>query len=231
MAKLTILLALVVAAAVVHAETLDRKKLDERLRLLKDDNNKIEHGTNADRKENNGILGHWGGEQEWKKQGPKKQRKAKYGRRTHSSRNNKPKKVSNDFDDARLQDLDFTPATAANTEINASNAGPVDVRRFEEQPRRSKQQKIKSKDKKQRKHHLRKSEKAAMKRALEKGVATEKVLESFAGKKGERKFPKKFYKKFLNKYEMKKNKKYRKAAKKAAKAKVDAAAAVKIQTP
>lgn len=48
-----------------------------------------------------------------------------------------------------------------------------------------------------------------MKRALEKGVATEKVLESFAGKKGERKFPKKFYKKFLNKYEMKKNKKYR----------------------
>jgi hypothetical protein len=54
-------------------------QLDERLRLLKDDNNKIEHGTNADRKENNGILGHWGGEQEWKKQGPKKQRKAKYG--------------------------------------------------------------------------------------------------------------------------------------------------------
>ena len=60
-------------------------QIDERLRQLKSDTNEIDHGSHDDVAEakakngdQNGLLGHWG-EQEWRRLGPKKQRKLKYG--------------------------------------------------------------------------------------------------------------------------------------------------------
>ena len=59
-------------------------QIDERLRQLKSDTNEIDHGSHDDVAAakgdgKNGLLGHWGEQQEWRELGPKKQRKIKYG--------------------------------------------------------------------------------------------------------------------------------------------------------
>ena len=66
-------------------------QIEERLRQLKSENNEIDHGSAddvaaakaaaADGSGNNGLLGHWGEQKRWRRLGPKKQRKLKYGER------------------------------------------------------------------------------------------------------------------------------------------------------
>ena len=66
-------------------------QIEERLRQLKSDNNEIDHGSEddvaaakaaaADGSGNNGLLGHWGEQKRWRRLGPKKQRKLKFGER------------------------------------------------------------------------------------------------------------------------------------------------------
>ena len=65
-------------------------QIEERLRQLKSENNEIDHGSGDDvaaakaaaadgSGNNNGLLGHWGEQKRWRRLGPKKQRKLKYG--------------------------------------------------------------------------------------------------------------------------------------------------------
>ena len=65
-------------------------QIEERLRQLKSENNEIDHGSADDvaaakaaaadgSGNNNGLLGHWGEQKRWRRLGPKKQRKLKYG--------------------------------------------------------------------------------------------------------------------------------------------------------
>ena len=63
-------------------------QIEERLRQLKSDNNEIDHGSEDDvaaakaaESGSNGLLGHWGEQKRWRRLGPKKQRKLKYGER------------------------------------------------------------------------------------------------------------------------------------------------------
>jgi len=206
MAKIALLVAaaaVVLAAASSAAGSVDRKEIDERLRQLKSDTNEIDHGSHDDVAAakgdgKNGLLGHWGEQQEWRELGPKKQRKIKYGRRGHKRRN-KPRKNPHDLDDPRLQDLGFDlPADKTEAAV-ATASDPSDI---PERPRKGKGRAKPRKfmKKKKSKNQLKLAEKESMRRALEKGMPAEKVLETM---KREGKFRDRFYKKFVKKYERK----------------------------
>lgn len=206
MAKIALLVAataLVLAASSSAAGNADRKEIDERLRQLKSDTNEIDHGTHDDVAAakgdgKNGLLGHWGEQQEWQKLGPKKQRKIKYGRRGHKRRN-KPRKNPHDLDDPRLQDLGFDlPADKTETTVAASDPSDIPERPRNKGKGRAKPRKFMKK--KKNKNQLKLAEKESMRRALEKGMPAEKVLETM---KREGKFRNRFYKKFVKKYERK----------------------------
>lgn len=228
MSKFALFVAATVALVVVasaSSDSTDKKEIEERLRQLKSENNEIDHGSADDvaavkaadgSGNNNGLLGHWGEQKRWRRLGPKKQRKLKYGRRGHKRRN-KPRKNPHDLDDARLQDLGFDlPAAAQKDATAATSVGPEDI---PERPRRRWRGRGKPRKfmKKKNKNQIKLAEKEAMRKALEKGMPAEKVLETF---KREGQFRNRFYKKFVKKYE-------RKMAKKGVGSKKGAAAAAK----
>jgi len=201
MTKFALFVAAIAAVVVVATATTvkDSKEIDERLKQLKSDTNEIDHGsiddvaeakTNSDK---NGLLGHFG-EQEWRRLGPKKQRKLKYGRRGHKRRN-KPRKNPHDLDDPRLQDLGFDlPAK----KTSPGESAAVDI---PERPRNGKGRgKPRKFMKKKNKNEQKLAAKEAMRKALEKGMPAEKVLETF---RREGQFRNRFYKKFVKKYERK----------------------------
>lgn len=205
MAKIALLVAATAVVLAAASSAVDRKEVDERLRQLKSDTNEIDHGSHNDvaaakgDEGKNGLLGHWGEQQEWRQLGPKKQRKIKYGRRGHKRRN-KPRKNPHDLDDPRLQDLGFDlPAGDKTEEIAVAASDPSDI---PERPRKAKGRAKPRKfmKKKKNKNQLKLAEKESMRRALEKGMPAEKVLETM---KREGKFRDRFYKKFVKKYERK----------------------------
>jgi len=202
MTKFALFVAVTAAVVVVATATTvkDQKEIDERLKQLKSDTNEIDHGsiddvaeakTNSDK---NGLLGHFG-EQEWRRLGPKKQRKLKYGRRGHKRRN-KPRKNPHDLDDPRLQDLGFDLPAKKTSPGESSTA--IDI---PERPRNGKGRgKPRKFMKKKNKNEQKLAAKEAMRKALEKGMPAEKVLETF---RREGQFRNRFYKKFVKKYERK----------------------------
>lgn len=209
--KVIIVVAILTALCAVHGKHLkksnwhheqDRALLQEKLRLLKGEDNAIDHGpagykthSEAKKKHLSKTFGHRG-EQHWQNRQQQLHKKTKYGRKGEQ------KKAVLDQDDVRLQELDFEPAQQPELKPDfiAMEAGATattnKVQKTQKKEKKWNRKAIAKKDKKTKKA-ARKTMRKAMKKAFAKGMNAADMHTEFVVKGG---VPERFFRKFMHKY-------------------------------